>query len=593
MQGITFELTVVLIILIVTLILFAVGRWRYDIVALLALLAVVIVGVIPFDQAFLGFGHPAVITVAAVLIISRGLLDSGFVDTIARWTSRLENKPMIQIMTLTGIATVLSTFMNNVGALAILMPVAIRMAHKSDLSPSLFLMPLAFGSMLGGLVTLIGTPPNIIIAIFRSQEDSVAFSMFDYAPVGIGVAFAGFLFLSLVGWKLIPHRIGKADESLALVKEYVTELLVPEDSKMIGQRIRDLEEIAKEDVAVLALVRKGARIRVPSSRRKLRAGDGLIVRGSSDELKMLVDAAELTLVGKAVDEERYLEADEVTTLEVVITSGSLMDGQSAKSLNLHANYGANLLAVARQGRHLRAQLGSIRFKVGDVLLLQIPTDKMNETLITLGLLSLTERNIRLGKPRKVALAISIFGVAIILTILDILPVQVSFACAAVAMVLSGVISINDAYKSINWPIIILIGAMIPVGKALEITGGTQLLANIILDTGGSIHPITALVVILIVTMLLSAILNHAAVAIIMAPIAIQVALGLGVSIDPFLMALAIGASCNFLTPIGNHTCTLVMGPGGYKFVDYLRVGIPLSLIAIVVSIPLILFFWPF
>ncbi|TXT54384.1 MAG: TrkA-C domain protein [Candidatus Thorarchaeota archaeon] len=592
MQIVSMELTLVLIILFVTLILFTIGRLRYDVVALMALLAVVIVGAVPFDQAFLGFGHPAVITVAAVLIISRGMINSGFIDSIARLTSRVGERPLIQVMALTGLATVLSTFMNNIGALAILMPVAIRMANKSDISPSIVLMPLAFGSMMGGLITLIGTPPNIIIALFRGQDGGQAFMMFDYAPVGIGVAFAGFLFLSLVGWKILPHRIGDSGESIALMKEFVTELSVPEDSKFVGKRIRDLEEVAKEDVAIIALVRNGNRIRVPSTRRKLRAGDGLIVRGHSDELKMLVDAAELELVGKAVDRDRYLESDEATTLEAVISSGSLMEGQNAKSLKLHANYGANLLAIARQGRRLSAQLGSIRFKIGDVLLLQIPTDKLDETLITLGCLPLVERDIRLGKPRQVFLSVGIFGIAITLTILNILPVQISFVLAALGMILTGVITPNDAYKSINWPVVILIGAMIPVGEALENTGGTQLIANMLLELGGSIDPIFALVIILLVSLLLSAILNNAAVAILMAPIAIDVALALGVSIDPFLMALAIGASSDFLTPFGNHSCTLVMGPGGYKFSDYLRVGIPLSLIVIAVSIPLILIFWP-
>ncbi|MBD3407033.1 MAG: SLC13 family permease [Candidatus Lokiarchaeota archaeon] len=592
MQVVTFELTLVLIILLVTLILFSIGRFRYDVVALMALLGVTIVGAVPYEEVFLGFGHPAVITVAAVLIISRGLINSGFIDSIARMTARVGERPLIQVIALTGLATVLSTFMNNIGALAILMPVAIRMANKSDISPSIVLMPLAFGSMLGGLITLIGTPPNIIIALFRGQDGGQTFMMFDFAPVGIGVAFAGFLFLSLVGWKLIPHRIGDEGESIALMKEFVTELRVPEDSKFVGKRIRDLEKVAEEDIAIIALVRNGNRIRVPSTRRKLKAGDGLIVRGHSDELKMMVDTAELVLVGKVLDEEDYLEADEVTTLEVVISSGSLMEGQNAKSLKLHKNYGANLLAIARQGRRLSARLGSIRFKIGDVLLLQIPTDKMDETLVTLGCLPLIERDIRLGKPRQVFLAIGIFGIAITLTILNILPVQISFVMAAVAMILTGLISPNDAYKSINWPVIILIGAMIPVGKALENTGGTQLIANVLLDLGGAIDPILAMVIILLVSLLLSAILNNAAVAILMAPIAIDVAVTLGVSIDPFLMALAIGASSDFLTPFGNHSCTLVMGPGGYEFSDYLRLGIPLSLIVIAVSIPLILLFWP-
>ncbi len=592
MQVISFELTLVLLVLLVTLILFSIDKLRYDIVALIALLAVTLVGAVPFDRVFLGFGHPAVITVAAVLIISGGLINSGFVDSIARLTSRVGDNPLVLISTLTGLAVLLSSFMNNIGALAILMPVAIRIAQKNKMSQSTVLMPIAFGSMLGGLVTLIGSPPNIIIALFRGQYNDSSFTMFDFAPVGVGVAFAGFLFLSLVGWRIIPLRMGDKSDSIAHVKTFVTEVRVPEKSTIVNKRIKDLEEIAEDDVAIITLIRGKDQIRLPSTRRKLRAGDHLIVRGNTDELKMLVDSAELELIGKVMDEDSYLETDEVTTIEVVIASDSVMQDKSARQLNLHANYGVNLLAISRQGRRLSARLGNIRLKVSDVLLLQIPTDKMQETLITLGCLSLIERDIRLGQPRQVALAIGIFGAAIALTILNILPVQISFTFAAVAMIISGLISPNDAYKSINWPVIILIGAMIPVGEALENTGGTQLIANFLLDIGGSIHPIAALIIVMLVALLLSAILNNAAVAILMAPIAVSVAITLGVSIDSFLMALTIGASSNFLTPFGNHICTLVMGPGGYKFSDYLRVGIPLSLIVIAVSIPLILLFWP-
>jgi di/tricarboxylate transporter len=593
LQAITLELGLVLIILIVTLILFAIDKWRYDIIALFALLAVTVIGVIPFESAFLGFGHPAVITIAAVLIISRGLINSGFVDILAKHSSRIGDKPIIQIMMLTSLATILSTFMNNIGALAILMPVGIRMAEKHEMSPSFILMPLAFGSILGGLVTLIGTPPNIIIAIFRGESNGSSFSMFDFAPVGIGIALAGFLFLSLIGWKLIPERIDASDGSLSLANIFVTEITIPEDSKMVGKRIYDLNKEAEADVAVIALIRQEERFSAPSSRRKLRAGDNLVVRGESDELKILIDNAGLKLVGKSYAEnQEFLESNEIIIIEVVITTNSLMEGKTADRLDLHANYGVNLLAIARQGRRLRARLGSIRLRVGDVLLLQLPTDKMSETLSALGCLSLAEREISLGQPRQIVLAIGIFAITLALTLLNILPVQISFMLAAVAMVVTGVISLSDAYKSINWPIIVLIGAMIPFGEALQVTGATQWIADVILEVGGSMHPVISLFIILVVSLLLSSVLNAAALAIIMAPVAINVALGVGVSIDPFLMAVAIGVSCDFITPVGNHTCAIVMGPGGYTFKDYLRVGIPLSLIVIAVAIPLLLLFWP-
>ncbi|TFG33333.1 SLC13 family permease, partial [Candidatus Thorarchaeota archaeon] len=555
MQSISVDLMILMTILLVTLILFVWGRWRYDIVALFALLAVAITGIISFDQVFLGFGHPAVITVAAVLVISRGLTKSGFVDVISRYTSRVGDNIVVQIMTLTGLVIILSAFMNNIGALAILMPVAIRMIRKSGKSPSLVLMPLAFGSMLGGLITLIGTPPNIIIATFRDQYGTGPFFMFDFAPVGLGIAIVGFLFISLVGWRLIPQREGQADHALIQIKDYVTELYIPEKSKMIGKRVRDLEAMTEENVAVVAILRKEQRFPAPSSRRMLREGDVLILRGESREFKLLADSAELGIVENKRYKEDLLRSDDVSIIEAVIMPHSLMVGKSARNLQLHSNYGVNILAIARQGRRLSARLGSIRLRSSDVLLMQVPTDKMSDTLSTLGCLSLAEREIQFGRPRQVMLAVLIFGSAILVSFLNILPIQIAFTCAALAMVAFGVLSINEAYKGIDWPVIILLGAMIPVGQALEISGGAQMIANTLLEIGGSIPPYLALLIILVITMFLSDLVNNAATAVLMAPIAINVALGLGVSIDPFLMAVAIGASSAFLTPIGHQSST--------------------------------------
>ncbi len=586
------ELAVVFAVLAVTLILFVVDIWRYDIVALFALLAIAVAGVISLDQVFLGFGHPAVITVAAVLVISRGLVNSGFVDTIINWTLRVGNSTVVQLLTLTGLVTVLSAFMNNVGALALLIPVAIRMARKSGKSPSLLLMPLAFCSMLGGMITMIGTPPNIIIATFRGRYGVEPFLMFDFTPVGLSVALAGFLFMSLVGWRLIPQREGEMNEPFSLVEDYITEVYVPEDSKMVGKRIRDLESAAEADVAVISLVREDEHFRSPSKMRGLKAGDSLVVRGEALDLKMLIDAGELKLIESKESDGGMLLPDDVHVIEVVVTTDSPLTGKTARQMKMRTRFGVDLLAVSRQGKRLRARIRDIRLRSGDTLLLHGQAEEMSEILSELACLPLAERHITLGKPRRVLPAITLFGASLVAAAIGLLPIQVSFVLAAVGMVVLGLVSPDEAYKSINWSVIVLLGAMIPIGHALEVTGGAQLIADLFLETGSVLPPAAFIVILMVVTMLLSCAVDNVSATVLMAPIGVSIALALGVSIDPFLMAVSIGGSSAFLTPIAHQSNTLVMGPGGYRFTDFSRVGLPLQIVVILLAAPLVLWFWP-
>ena len=586
--------TIVFGVLALALLLFVWGRWRYDIVALLALLVVTMTGIIPGDQAFAGFGHPAVITVAAVLVVSRGLRNSGVVDSLANLLFRLGKRPTVQVGALSSLVAVFSAFMNNVGALALLMPVAIRMARKNGRSPSLLLMPLAFGSLLGGLITLIGTPPNIIIATFRAETGAAPFRMFDFTPVGLGVVVAGVLFIALVGWRLVPQRKGAASrEELFEIGDYITEVTIPEGSKLVDKRLRDLASLTDAEVVVVGLVRDERRQHAPSNFVKLQAGDLLIVEADSDDLRELVEAAGLKLSGsRKLGEEALGSNDQVGLMEAVVMSDSQMVRQTARSLNLRWRFGVNLLGVARQGTRLRGRLRNIRFQVGDVLLLQGPGETLSETLSTLGCLPLAERGLRLGRPRRIFWGVAIFVAALATAAIGLLPVQVAFIGAAVAMLLANMLSLREAYESIDWSIIVLLGAMIPVGQALEVSGGAELIANGVLAASGQMPPVMTLVIILVGTMFLSDLVNNAAAAVLMAPIAISVAGGMGASADPFLMSVAIGASCAFLTPIGHQSNTLVMGPGGYQFGDYWRMGLLLEVIITGVSIPLIMLFWP-
>jgi di/tricarboxylate transporter len=579
--------------LLLTLVLFVTGRWRYDVVALLALLIVTLIGLVPPARAFSGFSNPAVITVAAVLVVSRALQNSGVVDLIGERLLRLRGGVTVQLAALTGIVAFLSAFMNNIGALALMLPVAIQVARKKEVSPSVFLMPLAFASLLGGMSTLIGTPPNIIVASFREQTGAASFRMFDFTPVGLGVALAGLLFIVLIGWRLIPRRRGQtAADELFEVEHYLTEVRLPADSKLVGKPLPEINSFVENGVNILGLVRNGVRRLAPSPKTIFAAGDILILQIDTENLETLVNKARLDLVGSERIVRDDAESDEVTLVEAVVTANSLLVGETAFSLDLRRQHGVNLLAVARQGRRLRTRLDRIRLRAGDVLLLQCHAQTVKDVLAQLDCLPLAQRGLRLGQPQRIVPPVAIFGAALLLSALGVIPVQIAFVAAVAILIIGKFVSLREAYDSIDWPIIVLLGAMIPVGEALETTGAAQLIASSLLHIGDQLSATAILVIVLVATMFLSDVVNNAAAVVLMAPIGIGVAQGLSASADPFLMAIAIGASCAFLTPIGHQSNTLVMGPGGYKFGDYWRIGLLLEVIVVLVAVPLIMLVWP-
>jgi di/tricarboxylate transporter len=591
----TTDQALVFAILCATLVLFVWGKFRYDLVALTALLLVSVTGLVPINEVFLGFGHPAVITVAAVLVLSRGLFNAGAVDLLSRHMAKVGTVPTIQVTALAGIVVVCSSVMNNVGALALLMPVAIWMSRQSGRSPSLLLMPLAFGSLLGGLVTLIGTPPNIIIALYRVETGLPAFRMFDFAPVGIGVALAGLVFISLFGWRLTPKREARSSpDELFEIENYITEIIVPEGSKFVGQTIFHLTSAMEKETeaTVVSLSRGEIHKPAPSWYEILEPGDVLMVEAAPDDLKALMDGLGLELAECKGDCRSTLGSKDIRLMESVITTESTLPGKTSAGLYLRRLYGVNLLAIARRGRRITQPLGQTKFMTGDILLFQGTDESLQTVVKKFKCLPLAEREIRIGQPKKVMLSVGIFGGAMVLSATGVLPVQIAFTAAAVIMVLSGVVPLGEIYEHIDWPVIVLLGAMFPLGHALESSGGAGLIAEKLLMLSGFFSSAGTLAVLLAGTMLLSNVVNNAAAAVLMAPISITLAKEMGISPDPFLMAVAVGASCAFLTPVGHQSNALVMGPGGYKFGDYWRLGLPLSIIVTVVAVPLILIFWP-
>ncbi|MGB5716577.1 MAG: SLC13 family permease [Gammaproteobacteria bacterium] len=571
------------------------GRLRYDLVAFMALTAALILGVVPKEQAFSGFGHPATIIIALVLIVSKGLSNSGVVELVARQVSRFAYSLQTHIAAMAGIAAALSAVMNNVAALALLMPVDVQAAIKAKRSPGLTLMPLSFATILGGLITLIGTPPNIIIAGFRQQALGESFSMFDFAPVGLACAVVGVLFVTLIGWRLLPAECCRQDSTQKLfdVSEYVAELHVPEKSPAIGQRVRDLDAVAEEnDVAIVGLIRRGKRMPGQARLVKVGAGDILVVEAVPEAMDKIVGVLKLDFQARGSD-TGPLSSDDMSLLEVVVPGGARIEGRTAAALNLQYRYGVTLLGVSRQGRQFRQRVRHREISAGDVLLLFGPADMLGEISSWLGTLPLAgSESLSLVKRHKAWLAAGLFVAAITLASVGVLYLPVALAVVVTAYILLNILPARQVYESVEWPVIVLLGSMIPLGVALEASGGTALIADAIIGLAAGYSPVVVLTLLMVVTMTLSDVMNNTATAVITAPIALDIANRLQVNPDPFLMAVAVAASCAFLTPIGHKNNTLIMGPGGYRFGDYWRMGLPLEVLIIVVSIPMIIWVWP-
>ncbi|WP_214001155.1 SLC13 family permease [Arsukibacterium sp.] len=643
--------SIIILILLVTIGMFLWGRWRHDMVALGAMLACVFTGLIEAETAFNGFGHPAVITVACVLVLSRALQSSGAVDVLTRLVLPAKAGPTLSIAALTVLAALLSGFMNNVGALALLMPVAIQLAHRLKLAPGQVLMPLAFASILGGTMTLIGTPPNLIVSGIRRSEGMQGFNMFDFTAVGASITAVGLVFIILIGWRLVPKRKQAGTEGFE-TGAYITEVRIPDGSKADGMKLREVEAVLDDaDAQVVGLIRNDFRVNAPSSGRYLRALDVLIIEAEADALTKVLsdlglelahakpkkeskteDEAKADSNAEATDEiaaanngqsskaakvsdskaelvaddaneddptqqvekkpEKDRKPDEIVLLELAILPSSSLVNRSATDMLLRTRYSINLLAVSRHGRRSMARLRSMKLRAGDLLLMQGAPDVLQDFANNTGCVPLAERELRIPNKRNAIMSTVIMLLAVALAALGILPAAVSFAAGVLATMAFRTLPWRLVYESIDWPVVVLLASLLPVAGAMQSTGAAGLIASVLLDTLAQGNAVIGLAVILITTLILTDLMNNAATAAVMAPIALGAANQLGVNPDTFLMAVAVGASCAFLTPIGHQNNTLILGPGGFRFGDYWRMGLPLDVLVVLVSLPMLLLVWP-
>lgn len=629
----THDQIVIMVIIAASIGMFLWGRWRHDMVAVGALVACVLLGLVAPQEAFVGFGHPAVVTVACVLVLSRGLQISGAVDALTRTVLPANAGPTLSIAALAALAAVLSGFMNNVGALALLMPVAIQVAGRLGLPPGQVLMPLAFGSILGGTTTLIGTPPNLIVSGFRAnQPDMSGFGMFDFTMVGLPLTLVGVAFIALLGWRLVPAR-KQAGTAGFETSAYITEVRVQEGSASAGKQVRQIRAVLEEfDAQMLDLVRNDVYMRTPRPGKILRAGDILVLeadvgaltevlsrldlrleedkRGAdatkepSDQEDRVVSVAANPAEGEvlAADPDAADEADkksgkqtqreEAALMEMAVLPESRIAGNSASDLSLRTRFGINLLAVSRQGTCTMARLRSLKIRPGDVLLMQGSPEALSEFANNSACVPLAQRELRIPDKRKAFMASGIMVVSVAVAALGFLPAAVSFAAGVLASMALRTVPLRSVYEAVDWPVVVLLGALLPVAGAMQSTGAADFIARLLLENVAQGNALIGLALIMVTTMILTDLMNNAATAAVMAPIGLGAAIQLGVNPDTFLMAVAIGSSCAFLTPIGHQNNTLILGPGGFHFGDYWRMGLPTDLLVITVSLPLLVWFWP-
>ena len=589
------------------------GRFRHDLVAASGLMLAVVLGLVPSDDAFSGFSSPAVVVVALVLVASRAFENSGALSLVTRGLVREGRSVGAHIAIVSGVGALLSSVINNVAAMALLMPLDVKAARAAGRAPSQTLMPLAFAAILGGMVTLIGTPPNILASSIRQEKLGQPYQMFDFAPAGLAIALAGIVFVTLIGRHLLVVRADPAPPA-GQAASFKAELDVPEESPAIGRIVAELDDDAERaDLLVLGVVRDGRSHYGQARRMELQQGDILLVEGATDAIAEFIKLVGLheavpdenadgtaeadAAVGKGEEEEDEKEEKRKppptpTIVEAVVRTDSRLAGRSAVDIDLRRRFGVTLLGISRAGAFVE---GAVRRRVvepGDLLLLAGTGTARSATLNMLGVITVGEASVAPVSRRKIAIAVGLFAAAIAVASFGLLSFTVAIAIAVAGYAATNLVPAREFYEQIEWPVVVMLACLLPIGAAFDRVGGTALVADAILFVTRGQPAVVALVVLMVAVMTLSDVLNNVATMVIAGPLAIELAQRLDVNPDTFLMGSAIAASCAFLTPIGHQNNTLVMGPGGYRFSDYWRMGLPLEIVVLAVGVPALLLFWP-
>lgn len=568
------------------------GKVRPDLVALIALFALVYFNVVPAHDAFVGFSHPAVIALAAIMVISKALQNSGLLDLLARGVNVLRPDPFSLILVLCALTAFASAFMNNIGAMVIMIPIAIHICGKHGIPVSKVLMPLSFASILGGMTTLVGNAPNIIISGYKEGTGLDPYGLFSFIPVGGAVAMTGVIFIALIGWRLLPqrHKPRSADDDLS-IEDYITEVKVLRESRLAGSTLRKIMQNAAYEVTVIGLVRDKLTLEVVDPDEELLPDDILIIEADSENLKTFMDFTQAKLIGGRKFHKDAEGARNISMREVVILQDSRLVGKTAADINLRSRYGINLLAISRGGRKTIRRVSKSRFRVGDVLLIQGRTQILGEVISAMGCMPLHERGVLQGDGYRAILSLGIFATAVALMLLDLMPAHMALAIAALLLALTNVLPPREVYHHIDWSTIVLLATLIPVANALRNGGAAQTIAGALLFITEGTPVWMSVGLLMALCMLLANLISNVATAVLMAPVAVVAAQLSGAPVDMFLMTVAIGASSTFVTPFRHQSNTIVVSPGGYRFGDFLRLGLPMQVVVLATAVPLLYWFW--
>lgn len=589
----TLPITLTLFIIAAAVVLFATEKLRVDVIALLVLLTLALTGLVTPEQAFSGFSSPAVITVWAVYIVSGALFKTGVTDIIGERITRMagSSEPrLIAVIMLT--CGTMSAFMNNIGATAVLLPAVVGISRKSGIPLSKLLIPLSFASLMGGNMTQIGTPPNILASSILTERGLPSFNFFDFTPMGIIVFLTGILYMVFIGRHLLPSRKNVEDTQEETLREYITELRVLPESMLLNQSLAELQLADNYDINILRIIRNKRKLSRIEGATRFERGDTLIVSGDIHSLMGVVDKLGVVIEADAKFKLADLDTETVHVFEATLMPRSIMRGKSLRQLNFRDRYELTVLAIWRRGKVLVKRLADVKLQIGDALLLKGPRQRIPEFRESYPFVALEAVKVENQRREKIPLMLGIMALVLGLTTFAGLHISTALVIGSVLSVLTGVHSMDEAYESIEWRSVFLIAGMLPLGIAMEETGTAQFLADNIVNFAGSYDVIAVLAGIYILSGLITEPMSNAAATVLMVPIAIDIAINLGVSPQAFVLAVVIGASTSFLTPVGHQANVLVMGPGGYRFGDYTRVGWLLNVFIFIVTMIFLPMLWP-
>ncbi|AHG80180.1 TrkA domain protein [Mannheimia varigena USDA-ARS-USMARC-1388] len=586
----SWDIVATLAVTFIAVFLFATEKIRMDAVAILVLSSLVLLGQIDTKSALSGFSNSATVTVTAMFVLAAGLQNSGALDSIGGLLAKVKT-PWLFIFVLCGVNAVISPFVNNTAVVAVLIPIVIAAAQNINLAPSKALIPLSFSSQMAGVCTLIGTSTNLLVNAIAQQQGHPGFGMFEFAPLGIIFLLVGVAYLLITSRFLLPESRLQLEDGEGFGK-YVSELKVNKDSVLIGKTVSDSGLMDEFNLFTIAVLRDGERLSTPSHQ-VLQKHDILLLRGESENLASAREKYGLHHVvygRRDLDEESF---DDLVLTEVMISPTSRWVGGTIPILQQRWNKNATVLGMQRRSRVIRERLRGIRFKMGDILLVTLPREDMVSLRKNKDFIVLSSELVKTERSWRAKFALVVMAAVVATTALDIVPISISSLVGAVAMCIAGCLTADEAYQSIDWKIILVLAGLLPLGEAMANSGAAQFIVDNTLGKVGAFGPLVVLAVLYLLTSTLTEFMSNAGTAVLLTPIAISTAKILGVDASPFIIAVMFAAATSFMTPVGYQTNTMVYGAGGYKFTDFIKIGLPLNLIYWVLAVLLIPIFFPF